>query len=223
MKRLVLVVLLSLCFVYAEAQENYFYGTIKIPLIDYIQYSLLKDGYDGEKMEGALFEIGYAINTDDYFLIELGLEAFFYSPFNKRLYKNNSQNYDELSVANKAFTFQARPVLRFDLGEEIYFRMAVALNLQKQYSSANFYQSGHTSSSGVYQANAKSALGLSVQPLIGVEAWFSEHFGMGLDLTYIQVNWNKSMQNLKFNSMYPITIPKHQTSNVFISGRIFFR
>ena len=223
MKRLVLSALLSLCFVFARAQENYFYGTIKIPLIDYIQVGLLKDNSNVEKMEGALFEIGYAINTDDYFLLELGLEAFFYSPFNKRYYIGNSKSYDEFSAVNKALSFQARPILRFDLGEDSYFRIAAALNLRKQNSSATFYQNSHTASSGIYKALSKSSLTLSIQPLVGVEAWFNKNFGMGLDLAYIYVNWNKSMQHLKFNTMYPISVPKHQTSNVFLTGRIFFR
>lgn len=221
MRKLIVIIVLCLCSVFTKAQDNYFYGAIKIPIADYIQYSLSKEGYDGSKMEGALFEIGYAINTDDYFVIELGLQAFFYSPFNKRYYQSGNQNYDELDVANKAFALQARPILRFDLGNEFYFRTAVALNVEKLYSDATFKR--NSTMAGLYQASSRSSLNVSVQPLVGIEGWFGKSFGMGLDLVYINTNWSRSLQNLRFNTPFTVDVPRHRTSNMFLTGRIFFR
>ncbi|MBC7417697.1 MAG: hypothetical protein H7325_06050, partial [Pedobacter sp.] len=71
-------------------------------------------------------------------------------------------------------------------------------------------------------ASSKSKFNLALQPLFGMDFTLTDNFGLGFDVAYVCVNWNKSLENMHFDSVQNIVIPDHKTSNVFLAGRIIF-
>ncbi len=221
-KKLYLILLLLLSLVQSYAQKKYVYTSVKLPLGEYIAYLIDKGSVDIEQTEGALFDLGYSVYNSKSLAIETGIEYFIINPFRKTYYHNSfGFDHDELDVKNSAFAFQIKPVWKIGISEENYLRISNAINYQKLYSSGKFYRSRTPAS--VAPASAHSVFKIGLQPAIGFDFVSNEKLAMGLDIAYIKVNWNESMQQLTFSNQSDLVIPSHRTSNVFISLKFMFK
>lgn len=228
-KFLYLFLLFSIGTTKCYPQKNYFYTSIKVPLGDLILYALSGEAEDNEysKSDGALFDFGYGVQINDMLVIETGAEAYFFNSLTKRYNQRGNSMFDELDVINRAFAAQVRPVLRLDLNNNLFLRVSTAINYRQLYSSGKFYHNSGNSTledvGNMASATSKSNFYLSLQPLIGLDVRLDDSWILGLDLTYIKVDWNNSLDRLKFKPQPNLVIPNHKTSNIFISGRIMFR
>jgi hypothetical protein len=225
---------LSIVSTSSFAQKNYFYASGKVPMIDYIANLLRDKDRDNEyntddnyaKSDGILFDFGYGINVNKLLIIEAGVEGFFFNPLNKRYYAPASRVYDELDISNRALAFQLKPVLHLELDEDVFFVASYGVNYRKLYSSGTYYPSQLENGQGYKKnvtARAQSNFAFSLQPSIGIEMKIDDRWGMGFELTYIHVNWERSLNELQFASLPGLAIPGHRTSNVFFTTRILFR
>ncbi len=216
------------------AQKNYFYGSIKLPEVDYVIRLISKES-SSAKPQGSMFDFGYGVAINNNLLFETGVEAFVYHPLNVKYYRPDMANgnfFDseniirELDVMNAAIALQLRPVWRLDINEKTRFRAACAVNFQQLFSTGDYYindgEPGTITKAQKLSASTKSPFHIGFQPLIGVDYKLSDNLGLGFDLKYVNLNWNKSLEKMYFGPLQDQQIPSHQTSSIFLSGRIFF-
>lgn len=229
LSRFLLSILLLIGTVKCYSQKNYFYTSVKVPFGDYVAYLITRQVDDNEynKTDGALFDFGYGVHLKEWFVVETGVEAFFFNPLNKRYYSSSRAIYNELNASNKAFAIQVKPVLCLALSDDVSLRAAYGLNYRQLYSSGNYYINQAGTHGQVLKtmssASSKSRFSLNLQPVVGLDFKLNDDWGIGFDLTYVRVNWNKTLDDLKFKNQPDLIIPDHQTSNLFFSGRILFR
>lgn len=225
---LCLVLLLSMattsCF-----PQNYFYTSIKLPVSDLVLYAISDQAEDNEYVNsnGILFDFGYAVQLNKFLVIETGAEAYFFNPLTKRYNERASDVFDELDVANRAFSAQVRPVFRARLDEKLSLKASAAFNYRQLYSSGKIYSNVRNSTlpeaNFIASASSRSGFNLNLQPAVGLDIEISENWIFGVDISYIRVNWNKSLDRLRFKDQPGLVMPQHRTSDVFLSGRIMFR
>jgi len=224
-KLLCLTIITLFCSTVAHAQDGYFYGSVKIPLFEYIGY-LVNDNLD-EDTEGALIDAGYAWKVHRHLALETGVEYFFRSNFSKNYYSGThaaGQKTGEIAIDNSSFAFQARPVLHTNAGAEetTTIRFGCALNYQQAFSKGTYYGYANGNLNGEIQDNSRSAFFLTVQPMAGINFQWGAGFKIGFDISYINVDWTRSMNKVQFEGNRSLIIPEHKTSNLFISTRFFF-
>ena len=209
---------LSTMYINSFGQNNYFYGSVEVPIADYIVFLTDNNKADNSKTDGAMFSFGYGFELKDNFWMETGLQAFVANPIYKRYYQGNSMTYDEILGKNKAFFVQASPFYKVEFNESDYLRIGTSFNFGKLFTEATFYKNGSTLQS---TENSKSDFLVTVTPFIGAVFFMNKNLALGFDLEYVNVNWQKSMQHLNFSPA--VQLPNQKTSNVFLSGRIIFK
>ena len=221
-----LVFVLVTAFKVSQAQSNYFYTSLKVPLFEYIGYVVSNNTTN--KTDGILMDAGYGIKINRWFAIETGIEYFIFNPYEKEYYLNSNANEPvaELHVKNSAFGFQVRPVLKipFDPDENTTFRLGCGINYLKTFSSGYYYSNPDPQSSqNRAEDHTDTNFYPAIQPNLGVEFKLNNDWRLGFDVNYIKMNWSNSMSKLKFSDVLDFNVPEHKTSGIFIAGRIVFR
>ncbi|WP_432712183.1 hypothetical protein [Pedobacter sp.] len=221
----------------AHAQKNYFYGSMKVPVEAFITSMLTEpeiingvEQYKGDTSNGFLFDLGYGIPLHRYFTVEAGAELYLYSPKDRKYQHPQPETdvYDELKIIHRTVAFQLKPVLTFDLDDEqTMFRISCGLNYQKLSSTGIYDVFQALAQEQVFKErlSTRSASGyaFTCRPAIGLDFMLSEKWGAGFDLTYVTVDWNKNLEQLKFNRLNPVSIRGDKSSGVFLSMRVLFR
>lgn len=230
MKKLFIIFIVSICVLkhqIANAQTTYVYTSLKVPIFDYIAYTISgnKNPDNSKIFDGVLFDAGVGIHVKKSFYIETGIEYYIVNRLIEKKYDTaTSLSYTELIVFNSAISIQGKPTFIFQLNEEksTQLRVVFGLNYQKLFSNAsitNYPLKAMTLDDTEYK-NSESSFFFSAQPALGIQFKLAEKLDMGFDLAYINVNWDKSMNNLKFDTKFDV--PSHRTTNAFISARIVF-
>lgn len=219
MKKIVSFCLFFLVFsTRSFSQNNYFFGAVKVPFVDYVTFLIEHNTKENAKTDGAMFSFGYGFSLADNFCLETGLQAFVANPIYKKYYQGNSSTYDEILGKNQAVFFQINPYYKIELNEDDYLRIGNSLNLGRLFTKATFYKNGPMSQS---TASSKSNFLVTLTPFVGAVFFMNKNLALALDLEYVQINWQKTMQHL--TCMPSIELPNQKTSNVFLSGKIIFR
>lgn len=91
--------------------QNYFYTSLKVPFIEYID-AAINEGSQNATTDGIFLKAGYAISVMPDFYIETGIEYLFVNRFNKKYYsdKGLTQVNADLQINNSAFAVQLKPL-----------------------------------------------------------------------------------------------------------------
>ena len=180
-----------------------------------------------ENKNGLIFDIGYGMPITRYFSLEAGLEALIANPFQATVDKPEVQGYGALDIKNRSFALQLRPVFNHVFDETVSVRVGTAINYRQLNSSGKYSiiqernetEEVLSSSHHAY----RSRFYLQVEPFAGVDFTVTEKFAFGVDLTYVRIKWNRSLDDLRFSNEPDLIMPNHRTSMVFLSLRAVFR
>lgn len=207
-----------------KESKQRFYASLKVPLIDYVSYLFDNNRTENFISDGALIDFGYIAVKKQSFSIEAGIEYFIINPFYYEFTDKNSllNRTHELNVKNSAISIQARPSIDFSLDENISLRLNTALGYRKLFSDARLYEYQNVNNKEklilVENQSSESDFISMIQPSVGIDYHFNKLI-IGFELSYIMLNWSKSMKNLNFKSYDKLYIPPHKTSDIFFSCR----
>lgn len=229
---MLLILLTSISTVFG--QKNYFYGAAQFPALSFIESSLedhgVRAGNDYRKDNaGLIFNLGYGINLNRYFVMETGVEYYLYGPATEFYdYSVNQINFsDQLNIDHQAISLQFRPVFNLNLDEDVALRFGMGFNYQKINTHARYYNYQETETDyrlmNKYSNKVKSDFALNLQPSAGIFYNFTDRWTIGLDLTYIKVDWNNTVNYLKFNEVPGLAIRGDKTSTVYAAIKVLFR
>lgn len=218
----------------AFGQKNYFYGATQFPALSFIESSLEDHGIqagDAYRKEnaGLIFNLGYGISLNRYFVMETGLEYYLYGPATEFYdYSVGQANFsDQLNIDHQAISLQFRPAFNLNLDEDVALRFGLGFNYQKIITKASYYNYQETETEyrlkNKYSNRVKSDFSLNLQPSAGIFYNFSDRWTLGLDLTYVRVDWNNTLDYLKFNEVPDLAIPGDKTSTVYAAIKVLFR
>ncbi|WP_188625453.1 hypothetical protein [Pedobacter quisquiliarum] len=209
--------------------RNYFYFSLKLPVEELATYLLTEESelLDYENQNGLMLDFGYGKQVNKYFTVEGGLEAYLGNSLNLLYEHEQDEGLDELRITNSAYAFQLKPIFTVPLDEEVTLRIGAALNYQflrsagKYYSYA--YRDGEEVLASVIKNTHRSRFLLNVNPFVGADFKVSERWGLGVDLSYVRYNWDKSISGLRFSNQTDLQLPLHKTSDVFVAIKVTFR
>lgn len=209
--------------------KNYFYTSLKLPVEELATYLLTEESelLDYENQNGLMLDFGYGKQVNKYFTVEGGLEAYLGNSLNLLYEHEQDEAVDELRITNSAYALQMKPIFTVPLDEEVILRIGAALNYQFLRSAGKYYsymdRAGEEVLSSVVKNTYRSRFLLNVNPLIGADLKVSERWGLGIDLSYVRYNWDKSISGLRFRNQPDLQLPLHKTSDVFVAIRVTFR
>ncbi len=216
----------------AFSSNNYFYGSMKLPVEDLgnaivNESTENSDNSEYENKNGLIFDIGYGMSITRYFTVEAGLEALIENPFNAFIDLPEQQGYGAIDVKNRSFALQLKPVFNYDLEDAFSIRGGTSFNYRQLNSSGKYsvMQERNDTEAVVSAAHHahRSRFYLNMEPFIGMDFKVTEKFALGFDFTYVRIDWNRSLSGLRFSNAGDLVVPDHKTSTVFFSLRAVFR
>lgn len=209
--------------------RNYFYASLKLPVEELATYLLTEDAevLDYENQNGLMLDFGYGKQIHKYFTLEGGIHAYLGNSLNLLYEYGQDEGYDELIIRNNAYALQLKPIFTLPLDGEVTLRLGAAVNYQMLRSAGKYYvyeeRSGETVMSSTTKHTHRSRFLLNVNPFVGADFKISNNWGLGFDLSYVRLNWDKSISGLRFSSQPDLQLPVHKTSDVFLAIRVTFR
>ena len=218
----------------AFGQKNYFYGAAQLPALSWIESSLEDNGIrvgDHYRREnaGLIFNLGYGINLNRYFVMEAGVAYYLYGPATEYYDYHVGQAFfsDQFNIDHQAISLQLRPVFNLNLDDDVALRFGLGVNYQKIITNASYYSYQETETDfqfkNKYSQKVKSDFVLNLQPSAGIFFGLSERWTIGLDLNYVMVDWNNTLDHLKFNEIPNLAIRGDRTSTVYAAIKVMFR
>jgi len=228
------VLILFISISTAFGQKNYFYAAAQFPALSLIESSLENNGLrvgDQYRREnaGLILNLGYGINMNRFFVMETGLEYYNYGPATAYYDYSLGQTKfsDQLNINHQAISLQLRPVFKVNLDEDVALRFGLGVNYQKIITNAGYYSYQETETDyqfkNKYSKKVKSDFKLNLQPSAGIFFGLSNRWTVGLDLTYVKVDWNHTLDYLKFNELPNLAIRGDKTSTVYAAVKVLFR
>jgi hypothetical protein len=209
--------------------RNYFYASLKLPVEELATYLLTEDAevLDYENQNGLMLDFGYGKQIHKYFTLEGGIQAYLANSLNLLYEYGQDEGYDEVTIRNNAYALQLKPIFTLPLDDEVSLRVGAALNYQMLRSAGKYYvyeeRSGETVLSSMTKHTHRSRFLLNLNPFVGADFKISNNWGVGFDLSYVRLNWDKSISGLRFSSQPGLQLPVHKTSEVFLAIRVTFR
>jgi hypothetical protein len=213
----------------AFVPRNYFYASLKLPVEELATYLLTEDTevLDYENQNGIMLDFGYGKQMHRYFTLEGGVQAYLANSLNMLYEYGQDEGYDEVIIRNNAYALQLKPIFTLPLDDEVTLRIGASLNYQILRSAGKYYiyedRSGETVLSSMTKHTHRSRFLLNVNPFVGADFKISSNWGLGFDLSYVRLNWDKSISGLRFSSQPDLQLPIHKTSEVFLAIRVTFR
>jgi hypothetical protein len=231
--RLTLIILLTSIST-TFAQKNYFYGAAQLPALSWIESALEDNGIqvgDPYRREnaGLIFNLGYGINLNRYFVMETGFEYYLYGPPTEYYdYSVGRTNFsDQFHINHQAISLQLRPLFKLSINEDVALRFGLGVNYQKMITNASYsiYQETETDYQlkNKYSKRIKTDFAINLQPSTGIFVKLSDRWTVGLDMTYTQVDWNNTLTYLRFKEVPNLAIQGDKTSTVFAAIKVLFR
>jgi hypothetical protein len=209
--------------------EAYFYASMKLSIEDLATYAFASEGEadDYETKEGLILDFGYGKQLNKYFGMEGGFEAYFLNPMQVIYDHEQDSGYDVLDVKSGAYSLQLKPYFHLDLGEQANLRIGTGLIYQQLHSTGKYYpnseQEGAGAASNVLKSSYRSRILLNYEPFTAVDFRLNEKWVVSFDLTYVRINWNKSLRGLRFQNQPGLQLPDHRTATVFLGARVAFK
>lgn len=210
-------------------QEGYFYAAFKLSVEDLATYVFADEAeaQDYETKEGLILDFGYGKQFNKLVGIEAGLGAYFLNPLSLFYDHEQDEGYDALDIKSRAFSLQVRPFLTFDVGAGASLKLGAGLLYQQLHSSGKYYpdqgQDNTSTASGQSKASYRSRFFLNYEPFTGLDFKISDKWAVGLNLTYVRIDWNRSLDGLRFSNQPGLQLPEHRTSMVFLGAKVAFK
>ncbi|MGN7203550.1 outer membrane beta-barrel protein [Pedobacter sp. SAFR-022] len=212
-----------------DSQKGYFYAAFKLSVEDLATYAFADEAeaQDYETKEGLILDFGYGKQINKLMGIEAGLGAYFLNPLNLFYDHEEDEGYDALDIQSRAFSLQVRPFLTFDVGAGASLKLGAGLLYQQLHSSGKYYpdqgQDNTSTASGQSKSSYRSRFFLNYEPFTGLDFKISDKWAVGLNLTYVRINWNRSLHGLRFSNQPGLQLPEHRTSMVFLGAKVAFK
>lgn len=214
------------------AQKNYFYFAGQLPALPFLKGAIesdeFADDYSNEDL-GLIFNLGYGISLNRSFALETGIEYYLDRPAVEYYeYAIGSTYYsDNLDIRHNAISLQLKPVFNVNLDSDVSLRFGLAFNYQKIITNATYtiYEEAETDYKfkEKYSNKVKSDFAINLQPSAGVFFDVSDRWKVGLDLTYVRVDWNNTLDFVRFKQVPDLSIQSDKTSTVYAAIKVFFK
>ncbi|MBY0245355.1 MAG: hypothetical protein K2Q03_07890 [Sphingobacteriaceae bacterium] len=235
LKKYILVLFICSIYSFAHAQKNYFHAGMKLPfgevllgVLD-VSLNLNQDPANRRKDEvsGGGLDFGYGIHLKNNWYLETGVEFFAGQSLSKTYdYPSVFVSRHKIDFSNYALSIPAKLVYRLEQGDHSFWHFSLGLGFQNVFSKGYkyTYEKYGDELRMIKDENfgTKHTFNVNIQPAFGFFFDIGERSQVGLDVSYLTINWDKNMAKFSAPDQFNLAVPTFKISDAFATIKFLF-